>query len=185
MRLFIGLSMSEDSRILLSKAISTLPNLNSAKVTLPENYHITLAFLGQREPEAIDAIVSLMQEAAKTVSPFMLSPNRLEYFGGEKNAILYAAILPADPLAILNRNLRKVLQNANQTFDKKPFRPHITLAKKAKIEPASLAPIHFNYPFWVDRLTLYHSTRVDGVLRYLPVAEVPFSLSSPDPLYFA
>ncbi len=182
-RLFIGLAMPEDSSLLLSNAISSLPDLDSAKVTLPENYHITLAFLGQREPEEIDTIVPLMQQAAKTVSPFMLLPNRLGFFGRETNAILYAAVPYNELLDILCQNLRSALQNANQIFDEKPFRPHITLAKKAKIEPASLSSIYLNCPFWVDHLTLYHSTRVHDVLRYLSVAEAPFSLPIPEPLY--
>ena len=54
----------------------------------------------------------------------------------------------------------------------KPFAAHITLMRKADLTEADLQTPLPPVTFTADRLTLYHSARVQDILRYKPVFEV-------------
>ena len=76
-------------------------------------------------------------------------------------------------LEALAASARRALEAAGFSLEKKPFVPHITLARKVR-SPAGLEPLLIPGLFptletQVSKLTLSSSERVEGVLRYLPL----------------
>ena len=94
----------------------------------PENLHLTLAFLGETPDPApvIEAIKKVRVPRLK------LSFGRLTLFGDA----LVCLIEPDGALEAYARRLRDALDAAGIRYDKKAFRPHVTLARKAALPDA-------------------------------------------------
>ena len=150
-----------------------MPITGEAKIVPPECYHITLAYLGERDADRLPALSSLLAECAALSAPFTLTADGAAFFKKPENATVYASLLPSDTLSRLCERLRVSLQAAGEAFDCSPFIPHITLARHASLNGLShsLAGAKLAVParFLVDSLTLFHSARTDGVLRYHPL----------------
>jgi len=172
MRLFIGLAPTDTVRTHLCELVSGLDC--GGRLMPRENYHLTLAFLGMREEARAARIQPLLDRAAKPYAPLRLTVREVNYFGKRHNALLYAALAPSKLLQEVSDTLRGLLAEAGETFDEKPFVPHITLARKVDLTGVDLRQPIWPFSFTADRLTLFHSTRVENVLRYLPIAEAAF-----------
>jgi len=169
LRLFIGIGVSPEAREALAAAVEPLRPRVEARWVPAELYHVTLAFLGERDKHALPALEALLRETAAAAASFPLTVAELGHFGRPENAILYAAPAACPALPALSAALRTRLAEAGEAFDPKPFTPHITLARKARLPEGFTLPALTPVPFPADAVTLYHSTRIDGRLRYLPV----------------
>jgi len=168
MRLFIGLGLPNNARDALYGAVAALGI--RGRMTRRENYHVTLAFLGEHD-EKRKAIENAMTAAARACAPFPLTVTGFGYFGRRDNALLYAKLAASQPLQALADTLRQRLSGAGEPFDDKPFAAHITLARKADLTAVDLQTPLPPITFTAARVTLYHSARVQGILRYRPVFE--------------
>ncbi len=171
MRLFIGLGLCQPARDALWNAAAGF-GVQAERVRR-ENYHITLAFLGERDERQAAAVKRAAAETAAGQPPLSLCAQEFGFFGRRENALLYAKLAPCPQLNLLAERLRQTLTQAGETFDAQPFAAHITLMRKADLRaaavPAAFAPVFFT----ADALTVYHSTRVQGQLRYLPFSKAP------------
>ena len=128
------------------------------RFSLRENYHLTLAFLGEiGEAQARDAIAAL-DAACTGMPPVGLRPEGLGHFGRPADATLWLGIAPAQELIGLCDNVRTELVAAGIPFDDKPFLPHITLARRARLPRGSLPELTFPSPTEAARVTLFKST---------------------------
>ncbi len=171
MRLFAGVGLPPDARDALHQAVVGLGV--RGRMTAPENYHLTLAFLGEHD-ERLKPLEDIIRDAALTSAPFLLSVAGFGFFGRRNNALLHAKLDASTPLQTLADTLRSRLAEAGEAFDGKPFAAHITLVRQADLTGIDLQTPFQDITFPADRLTLYHSARIQGVLRYRPVFEAMF-----------
>ena len=171
MRLFVGLGLSGEARESLHHAVSSLGV--RGRMTEPGNYHLTLAFLGEHD-ENIKPLEKVLADAARSCAPFSLSITGLGFFGRRSSAILHARLANSAPLQTLADTVHARLTQAGELYDGKPFAAHITLARQADLTDINLQTPLPQIAFPVDRLALYHSARVEGILRYRPVFEALF-----------
>lgn len=161
MRLFIAILFSPEIKVSLLNAIADLrAQADSGVFTRPENLHLTLAFLGEvRDPSgAKQAII----DAAG--APFSLTIGGCGRFGN----LWWAGVQETPPLSALSRRLRRALNAYQISYDQKPFRPHITLARQLVCD----APVQLTVPhhaMTVTRLSLMKSERIDGRLIYTEI----------------
>ncbi|MCS7208942.1 MAG: RNA 2',3'-cyclic phosphodiesterase, partial [Fimbriimonadales bacterium] len=94
----------------------------------PENYHITLLFLGEQPEERVPEIVQAMKQARAGVVPFEISVRGLGVFPNwnRPNVLWAGAAQGAAQLAQLAHALETRLLTKPE---RKPFHPHITLAR--------------------------------------------------------
>ncbi len=124
---FIAIDISASPLIL--DFIDNLKKIDAKlKIVEKDNIHLTIKFLGDTDEEDIDKIESIMKEAVYNIKPFTLSikgtgvfPNRnyinVIWIGAERNDIL-------------ERIARRINNSLNKyKKDKKPFSPHITIAR--------------------------------------------------------
>lgn len=125
MRLFIAIKLNEEMRAALIDAQNRMYEGGvTGNYSPEENLHLTLAFIGEfPDPEEVMDAISKVQ-----FTPFDLA---LEGFGTFTDT-WWAGIKDNPALQAVVRRIRRALADAGIPFDKKPFRPHITLLRRAK-----------------------------------------------------
>lgn len=133
LRLFFALWPEDSARKELSAASEILRPTLAAHWIRPANLHITLAFLGDVEAER----VGMAQAAANAVTAeaFELSLDTLEHWRKPQILCLTPTVTPT-PLARLAHDMASGLTEAGFALDQRPYRPHLTLARKASYLPA-------------------------------------------------
>lgn len=134
-----------------------------------QNYHVTLAFLGDVDEaqarEAMDAI----DEACAKAAAVPMRPDGLGKFGRASDATLWMGLAPDAELTGLADRMREALRSRDIGFDDKPFLPHITLARRAKLPKGALPELAFPLPCNAARVTLFKSTLSRDGAQYKPL----------------
>lgn len=129
MRLFVSIELNMEMKRQLLNIQEQLRRLGvRGNYTPPENFHLTLAFIGDYpEPDSVlEVLESLCFE------PFELHLRGLGSFG----ELWWAGLEENEELGNLVRQLRYKLAQAGIPFDKKKFLPHITLVRKPEYKKA-------------------------------------------------
>ena len=184
MRLFIGLSLPRDTRCAAADLAARAGALIPGRYALAENYHITLAFLGDAPPEDVPRIGEVLVRCAAAAPAPLLSPGQCDVFGRMDNGILVLRLASAPDLAPLHDALLSALRASGLPATDGPFAPHITLARHAAASPQALLSLEreaLRVPaFRPARAHLYLSARDGaGILRYTPLLDAPFAPSLP------
>ncbi len=141
-RLFFALWPGDDVRQHFAAVASKSLKRRGRRIP-PENLHLTLAFLGPVPPE----VRRCAEDAADGVaaSPFTLEFNRLGFFPRPR-VVWSGCDHTPEALTLLVDALRRGLSGCGITPEARPYRAHLTLARKASVEPdfgAPHAPIHW------------------------------------------
>ena len=72
----------------------------------------------------------------------------------------------------LAERVRTELLARGLVFDKKPFLPHVTLARRVRVPRGSLGELAFPLPDEASRVTLFKSTLERDGARYKPLYTV-------------
>lgn len=169
MRSFIALeppvSLREDVAALARQLKASV----RGRFTPRENFHVTLAFLGDvTERELADAM-GVLDEAASRFDPVKLEPDRLGKFGRANDATLWLGFMQDPALMELAAFVRAGLDDAGVGFDAKPFLPHLTIARRAALDHGILPALPFPAPTHANELTLFKSTLTSDGATYEPI----------------
>ncbi|GIN88157.1 RNA 2',3'-cyclic phosphodiesterase [Heyndrickxia sporothermodurans] len=146
-----------------------------------EDYHITLAFLGHAKNDQLKTAMDGMRENLMSFPSFELKIQGLDTFGRKE----YPRILWVDLLESHNlNNVREIVYcdciSAGFELDKKPFKPHITVARKWD-DAFGIFPFEklkndaFQLPkFQVEEVVLYE-TKVEETPKYHKKAVIRLS----------
>lgn len=136
MRLFLGLWPDEGVRQALVEHQAAWPWPPGTSVVAPQKLHLTLHFLGDVECHAIEPL----QQALHGVrcGELVMDWSQAERWGGGL-AVLRTA--PNPVLDVLHAQVGEVLRQQALPVETRPFKPHVTLARKAVgAQPPSLLP---------------------------------------------
>jgi RNA 2',3'-cyclic 3'-phosphodiesterase len=132
-RLFFGVPVPGPARAPLEAGLPRLePLLPGARLAPPGGWHLTLAFLGQVQPEMADEVVRVGEAAVAGVGPARL---RLEGAGtfpesGRKARVLWTGIGgDTEALVRLAAALSSACKAAGLRSEDRPLAPHLTLAR--------------------------------------------------------
>ncbi len=128
MRLFTAVPIPEPARAELAMWV---PNADAAvpdgvRWTAPEQWHLTLVFLGEVPDEHVPDVLAIGAAALSDVPPLTL---QLRGAGRFEDRALWVGLADADALRAATDTLRDGLRDAGVAFDDKPFRAHLTLAR--------------------------------------------------------
>ncbi len=101
--------------------------LQGARWIDPENFHITLRFIGDVPEDTageIDEILSRIQ-----ASPFDVELRGLGQFGNNRPRAVWARIMDSAPLLALQAQQETALQQMGLAPESRKYAPHITLAR--------------------------------------------------------
>lgn len=166
MRLFLAIGPDEAARCALEVTASRLRRQVRGRYVSADAYHLTIAFLGEKPPEAVPAIREAMRAGVRGIAPFPLALGGIGAFG----PVLWRGVEKSAALERLARKARAALAQADIAFDTKPFRAHVTLAYHAGF--LREMPALPGARFVVQKLILYESVRGAAGAVYVPRAEV-------------
>jgi 2'-5' RNA ligase len=109
----------------------------------PELYHVTVVFLGNQAPEAVEPIAGALACAAASVKPFSLELTELRRLGGHEYGALVAGVYDArGRLQRFRAVLDEELRRHGVVFDSKRLVPHITLGRpRGRSGPVHVRPV--------------------------------------------
>jgi RNA 2',3'-cyclic 3'-phosphodiesterase len=132
-RLFTALEVPRSVAIGLSLLKGGLPG---ARWIEPENYHITLRFIGDIDDRRADDLAETLARVSS--APLTLSIRGLSVFGSKYPHALIACIEPSAALITLQANIDRICQRMAMPGDPRRFTPHITIARLKNAKPADV-----------------------------------------------
>jgi 2'-5' RNA ligase len=162
-RLFTGLEIPEDVGATLSSLRGGLPG---ARWISPENYHVTLRFIGDIDGASANEIAATLFRVNRR--PFEASLKEVTAFGGKKPRAVVAALAPCRPLMELQAELERLLRRFGLEPEGRKFIPHVTLARlrdSSNQDVADYLSLRAYLPkrmFTVDRFVLFSSRNSVG-----------------------
>ena len=134
-RVFFALWPGQTERTALAAWQTGLQALCGGRVMRPDTLHATLVFLGEVALSRLEALQLAAQEVA--FEPFELCFDTARYWG--HNHIAFAAPGNVPPqLARLAGDLERHLIRHRFRFERRPYKPHITLLRNAQWSDAEL-----------------------------------------------
>ena len=174
MRLFFGLSLPDHICAATAACALEAQRIIPGRYALPENHHITLAFLGEVPQERLGDVCRVLDGCTSFPAP-MLTLNGFSHFGRAENGILILRVSSEPALEGLHEVLVSALREEGLPADPGPFSPHITLARHARISGGF--PVCPPLSFTAGCAHVYLSARgADSVLRYTLLHTVPFHI---------
>jgi 2'-5' RNA ligase len=174
MRVFIGIAFDDEIKSYL-ESVKNIVMKGSDKGRFAETalFHLTLKFLGEVSESELGDIAAAMDEVAAKHDPFSLEFSHLGQFPSGKRKIIWLGIKAHDELQSFYGDLEEILAQIGYSAEGRPYVPHITFGRQVSLrEPIQVmeAARDSDSPeIPVDRITLFHSTRVAGELRYLEI----------------
>ncbi|WP_017726519.1 RNA 2',3'-cyclic phosphodiesterase [Halalkalibacterium ligniniphilum] len=177
---FLALPLPKNLKENIASKAQEIPFYRSFKKWLhPEDLHITLVFLGAMEENQYQELVDKCQSLILSKNPFSLTTNHFSFFGQqEKPRIFWLGVEQSNRLAELQGEVQQICLDVGMTVEKRPYRPHITLAKRwsdarsfAEVQ-ALLQPLS-SLTWEVNEFVLYR-TNVDKIPSYEIVERFSF-----------
>jgi 2'-5' RNA ligase len=178
MRLFVGLELPWELRQRI--ALLTSAGIPGARWVPPENYHVTLRFIGEAPRYLAEEIDHAL--AALTAPSFALRLAGIGTFTkGGRSQLLWLGVERSEPLERLHGKIETVLQRCGLEPERRRFQPHLTLARLdngAEAKVAAFVQAHNLFraePVPIDHFTLFSSLL--GKEQPVYTAEVEYALS--------
>ncbi len=160
MRVFIAIRFTQAFKEPIFEAQDALrDNGVRGNFTLPENLHLTLAFIG--ETDRVDDIKAAVKEVV--FEPFEIKTGRLGCFNG-RSKVIWLGIDGEKKLKAITAELRKNLDIRGIDYAKGRFQPHITLVRQPSDMPLDIDIESAN--MIVKEISFMKSERISGRLVY-------------------
>jgi RNA 2',3'-cyclic 3'-phosphodiesterase len=174
-RLFTGLEVPAEIGLMLSSYRGGLPG---ARWIDPENYHITLRFIGDVDEGLANDVFSVLGEG-KRRDAVNVTLDSLASFGGDRPRAVFARAAPVNGLAELQAEQERLIRRVGLPPEKRKFLPHVTLARLRDASPIDVAgyiAMRGQFPklsFTARRFVLFSSRDAVGGGPYVVEAAYP------------
>jgi len=166
MRLFIAINFNSDARArLLAMRDELRSRTERGNFSLPENLHLTLAFLGECTARQTADVKTAIDSAS--FNPFDIRIERIGRFRRNNGDIWWAGLHGSNSLLNLHRELIDKLIAAGFTLDRREYKPHITLGREIVTDTAPWRIEPFGET--VTAIELMKSERIVGKLAYTAI----------------
>jgi RNA 2',3'-cyclic 3'-phosphodiesterase len=175
-RLFTGLEIPPSVAQSLSMMRGGLPG---ARWIDPENYHVTLRFIGDVDDALAHEIADVLGRVHR--GTFELRLDGLKSFGGRKPRALVASVGQIAPLMELQAEHERLLQRLGLEPEGRKYTPHVTLARMRDSSSWDVADYlgargyYGSAPFQVSRFVLFSSRSSVGGGPYIVESDYPLA----------
>ena len=174
-RSFIALQLSEASRYQLAELADhyqTLDKYNEISWPAFDNYHLTLAFLGDQAPDDLQRLAEQLDYTVQMNDNTAVTASELSYFPYHSRPSALAAMIHLDSnLERLKNQVEQALRSTWVSYEKRKFIPHVTLGRIRGRKSPRLAvpPSYLNLELSCPALNLYRSERRSDGAIYTPL----------------
>ncbi len=175
-RLFIGLPIESKIAAQISAPWQNDRVLNQNRIswTKPENWHITLVFLGDTPESGIDMLQQIIEKSFDAVQAYKTQLIGANVFPNSHNPkVLWLGLKDVQSLMPAHAQVGELLLQNNFLFDNKPLKPHLTLARIKSLENrVSFDALMKEYQLFnfgivaINRVVLFESILTSGGLVY-------------------
>ena len=175
-RLFTGVEIPPDVVQSLAMLRGGLPG---ARWIDPENYHLTLRFIGDVDDLIAHEVASMLGRVKR--GAFDLHFEGLTSFGGRKPRAVVATVAPAQALLEVQSEHERLMQRIGLQPEGRKYTPHVTLARLRDSSSRDVAEFlaargYFRtVAFPVSRFVLFSSRASVGGGPYVVEASYPFN----------
>ncbi|MFE2721578.1 RNA 2',3'-cyclic phosphodiesterase [Kitasatospora sp. NPDC059327] len=186
-RVFVALAPPDDAKDELARALGPAyagyPRLRWNRI---EDWHITLAFLGELPSTAVPPLRSALAGLAAPRTGLRLG---LRGGGHFDHRLLWTGIDgDLDGLHLLAADVRDLVRSCGIGFRERPLHPHLTLARSRRDDPTSVPQVaaalseFAGRPWWTERLHLVGSNigRGPGPIHYRDIEAWPLGTPAMD-----
>jgi 2'-5' RNA ligase len=175
-RIFTGLEIPADIGRDLSMLRGGLPG---ARWIDPENYHLTLRFVGDVDDPVAHEVAAMLGTVRRT--ELELRFESLASFGGRRPRALVAALAPTPALMDLQAEHERLMRRAGLDAEGRKYTPHVTLARLRESSSRQVADylsaraLIGLRPFKVSRFVLFSARASVGGGPYVVEAAYPLA----------
>jgi 2'-5' RNA ligase len=175
-RLFTGVEIPADIGQTLAMLRGGLPG---ARWITPENYHLTLRFIGDVDDVIAHEVASLLGRIKR--GAFDLYFEGLTSFGGRKPRAVVATVAPVQALLDTQAEQERLMQRIGLEPEGRKYTPHVTLARLRDSSSRDVAEFlaargYFRTAaFPVSRFVLFSSRNSVGGGPYVIEQSYPFN----------
>jgi 2'-5' RNA ligase len=176
-RLFLAVGLDYVTRHLLAACLGDQLEMSPAwRPVRPENWHLTLRFLGWTTEVQRDLVMMHLAEQLEA-APFAARLDALGAFPKPRKAtVLWMGVDAGDRLAPLAAAAESAAVAAGFAPEDRPYHAHLTLARirpqtdvRELVEGFDACGVRFE----VNAVTMYESFVVPGGTRYEPIDTIP------------
>lgn len=176
MRLFLAVPVPDDQ---VGDLVRLQRGLRAGRRVAPDNFHLTLAFLGDIDEGRAGALAETLM--AERLEGAEVTLRGTGHFGGDRPRVVYAGVASDPALDRLAARLRRLARTAGIEVEGGRFVPHVTLARLRGLREDAAAVAAFEAetqlfrlpPFRPLALTLYQSRLHPDGARHDPLAAFP------------
>jgi 2'-5' RNA ligase len=175
-RIFTGLEIPAD----IGRALSSLRGgLPGARWIDPENYHVTLRFIGDVDDVVAHEVAAMLGMVRRT--EFELRFDALASFGGRWPRSLVATLAPTRALMDLQAEHERLMRRVGLDAEGRKYTPHVTLARLRESSSRQVADylsaraLIGMPPFQVARFVLFSARASVGGGPYVIEAAYPLA----------
>jgi 2'-5' RNA ligase len=175
-RIFTGLELPAEVSQSLSMLRGGLPG---ARWVDPENYHVTLRFIGDVDDTTAQEVASMLGRVCRTA--FELQFDALSSFGGRRPRAVIATLAQTPALMELQSEHERLMQRVGLEPEGRKYTPHVTLARlrdsssRQVAEYLAVRGLIQTPPFKVPRFVLFSARASVGGGPYVVEAAYPLA----------
>lgn len=174
-RIFIALPIPDE----ISAGLLPLQwGILGARFSPPENFHITLRFIGEISEDVIEDLDEKLGEI--NFPKFEIKLKGVDYFGHDLPHSVHATIEENENLRALHKKCDEICAKLKLPNDRKKYVPHVTLAyldptigTKSIMEYCARNSLFKSKKWRADRFYLYASSLTNGPSHYDIIAQYP------------
>ncbi len=154
-RLFVAVPVPQEIRDYVYFQALQLGLINGLKLSTPENYHLTLAFLGEADSNAVER--SLL-DIPITGASLEITAEGWGAFPTPLVAKVLWAGIHAHGLIDLSKTIKTALSESAPNLDRSPLKPHLTVGRLRDPQSLTLKREYAPRTWSVDHYELIEST---------------------------
>ena len=183
MRFFIALEIPSENSLQFIAIQDKLHKLiPQARLTGLDKIHLTLAFIGEQPDQLRDKLAQVIQEAAKGIPSFEVTPAYIDGFPNlHRPQVLWVGVKgDIDKILLIREGVKDGLETLHLPVDERRFIPHISIAKLTKqidisrqleVELEKIMTLSFD-PIKITSIKLFESIPSEGFHKHNTLAEV-------------
>lgn len=175
-RVFAAVPLPSEVRLAIADSVKGLRI--PGRVAPPENWHITLRFLGTIDEVTYDRFLAGMTPV-EDVGPFRLRLTRYGAFPNSRRAtVVWVGVGEGETqLERLNEIAEEAAEAAGMESEERPYHPHLTLSRVRPPESAvHLLDETLDIAWRCNRVVIYRSRLGGGPAQYEPLETFQLSL---------